>query len=58
MEARELVDRLEMPPPSGMPDAAGMLAGMDPRLAAEAEKMWKQLEDMSASDPEVGPRRS
>jgi len=29
----------------------GMFAGMDPRLAAEAEKMWKALEDMSANDP-------
>lgn len=26
-------------------------AGMDPRLAAEAEKMWKALEDMSTNDP-------
>jgi hypothetical protein len=31
----------------------GMFAGMDPRLAAEAEKMWKALEDMSANDPAV-----
>ena len=25
--------------------------GMDPRLATEAEKMWKQLEEMSTNDP-------
>ena len=28
-----------------------MFAGMDPALAAEAQKMWRQLEDMSTSDP-------
>jgi len=33
------------------PPGAGMFAGMDPALAAEAQKMWQQLEDMSASDP-------
>ena len=32
---------------------AGPFAGMDPKLAAEAEKMWKQLDDMSTSDPAV-----
>jgi len=36
-----------------MLDGADIFAGMDPRLAAEAEKMWKQLNDMSASDPEA-----
>ena len=35
------------------PNGAGPFAGMDPKLAAEAEKMWKQLDDMSTSDPAV-----
>ena len=30
---------------------SGLFAGMDPQIAAEAEKMWKQLEEMSTSDP-------
>jgi len=31
---------------------AGLFGGgMDPRLATEAEKMWKQLEEMSTNDP-------
>ena len=45
-------------PPGGMPGGSGMFAGMDPSLAAEAEKMWKQLNEMSAKDPDVSTRRS
>jgi len=36
-----------------MDPPTSMFAGMDPALAKEAEKMWKQLETMSADDPEA-----
>ena len=46
-------------PGRGIPHAgSGMFAGMDPSLAAEAEKMWKQLNEMSAKDPDVSTRHS
>ena len=36
---------------SGGMQAGVFGGGMDPRLATEAEKMWKQLEEMSTNDP-------